>query len=114
VLHDELPKVCIARGALAITLHYFSNAGGWDTGSTIFTFRYQNKRFELIGFDNDNTNRATGAETYTSANYLVGKVKIVCSGCEDQKAKTTWKSLPKRTLISLDEVGDGMEFVVPE
>jgi hypothetical protein len=111
---SESGSLHIVRGALSVAMHYFSNAGGWDTGTTIFTFRYQNKRFELIGFDNDNTNRASGAETHTSANYLTGKAKIVCTGCEDEKPKTIWKSLPKRSLMSLDQVGDGMEFSVPE
>lgn len=106
-------EIKIARGALQVSLHYFANAGGWDTGTTRFTFRFQNGRFELIGFDNENFARNSGEDTSTSVNYSTGREVIVTTPNEG-RARTKQKVLPKRALLTMEQVGDGIEFEVPE
>ena len=99
----------IARGAFTVSLHYFANAGSWDTGNASLTFRLQNNRFELIGFSNENLHRGTGIETDTSANYSTGKLKIV-KGSDTTPTRTVWKPLKSARHLTIDQVGDGMEF----
>lgn len=101
----------IKRGAFTVSLHYFANAGGWDMGSTEFTFRFQHGRFELIGYSNENHARNTGIDTVTSANYSTGQVKVVTSG-DSIPTRTRLKRLPAKPLLGIDQVGDGMEFAL--
>ena len=114
---EEDGSLTIARGAFTVGLHYFANAGGWDAGSTALTFRWQHGRFELIGYDNDNTNRATLVETDTSVNYSTGVELIKTDAPDDTPAKVQRgmrrKHLPPRPLRTLDDVGDGLAFQAP-
>ncbi len=99
----------IKRGAFQVSLHYFANAGGWDTGSDTFTFRWQHASFELIGFENDNFKRNTGESSATSINYSTGVGIITADG-----KKTRHLSLPHKPLKTLDTIGDGISFDFPE
>jgi hypothetical protein len=46
-----------------------------------------------------------------SVNYLTGKMKIATGNSNSDKApKVTWKTLPRRSLLTIDEIGDGLEF----
>jgi hypothetical protein len=110
---DQGGEIKVARGALQVSLHYFANAGGWAMGTTTFTFRYQHGSFELIGFDNENHERNTGGDTSTSVDYSTGKQTIVTTQ-EEGRARTKRKTLQHRALLTIDTVGDGMEFEVPE
>jgi len=99
----------IKRGAFQVSLHYFANAGGWDTGSDTFTFRWQHGSFELIGFENDNFKRNTGESSKTSINYSTGTGIITGDG-----KKTRSLTLPHRPLKTLDTIGDGISFDYPQ
>ena len=97
---DEEGSLHVARGAFSVKLHYFSSAGGWDTGSTAFTFRWQNNRFELIGVLREI--------------FAVSDVVLVTAGSiSGGPSKSRSFALPKKPLRTLDDVGDGMEFEVP-
>jgi hypothetical protein len=110
---EEGGEIKIARGALQVSLHYFANAGGWDTGTTTLTFRFQSGHFDLIGFDNNNVARNSGIGTDTSVNFSTGKQTIVTTDA-DGHARTKTKAVPKRALQTMEQLGDGMEFQVPE
>jgi hypothetical protein len=107
---SENGGVSIVRGALRVALHRFMSAGGWGMGVTTFTLRYQNGRFELIGFDRDDTQRNTGETVKVSVNYSTGRMGRTVGSIEHDRTKTAWSTLPKRPLLSLDEVGDGLAF----
>lgn len=102
--------VSIQRGALRVTLHSWANAGSWSMGNTTYTFRWQNERFELIGYDSESVMRNSGASESLSINYSTGKVKRTVGNMQDDKETVTWQKLPSSRRWTLDEVGEGSAF----
>ncbi len=102
--------VAIERGTLRVTMGFFASAGSWATSTTTYTFRHQNGRFELIGFDRDATQRNTGEMTVTSINYSTGKAKLTSGNIESDDETVRWKSLPSREPVTIEQIGDGIEF----
>ncbi|MGF7159604.1 hypothetical protein FHS85_001223 [Rhodoligotrophos appendicifer] len=102
--------VGIERGVLRITLDFFMSAGGWGMSTTTYRFRYQNDRFEMIGYDRTEIQRNTGETDTISINYSTGKAKHSIGSIENDKEKVTWRTVPKRPLLTLEEIGDGLEF----
>jgi hypothetical protein len=101
----------IDRGSLRVNLTLWLSAGGWDMSGMTHTLQYRNGRFELIGYDRSTTNRSSLDTTDVSVNYLTGKMKIATGNSNSDKApKVTWKTLPRRSLLTIDEIGDGLEF----
>jgi hypothetical protein len=106
----EPDAIAIKRGALHVRLHLFANAGGWGTSNPIFTFRLQHGTLELIGYDSSSVNRGSGAVTDVSVNYASGKLKLSTGSIEDDALKVRWKTLPKRPPLTIDQIGNGIEF----
>ncbi|WP_395677860.1 hypothetical protein [Inquilinus sp.] len=100
----------VARGALRLRLGVFASAGSWSMSTTAMTFRWQNGRFELIGYDRTETNRGSGEIEGLSINYLTRRAKRTEGTIESDAEKANWETLPRRPLPSLDEVGDGLAF----
>jgi hypothetical protein len=107
----ESGGVAIKRGTLQVTLHLFASAGGWTAGNRTYTFRFQDAGFVLIGYDSNMVQRNTGKTTGVSVNYLTGRVKLsTASIAEDRKATVRRGTLLRRTLLTIDQIGDGMDF----
>jgi hypothetical protein len=107
---DWKDTISVDGHSYKISMHVFMSAGGWDTGTTRFHFRYQDGGFALIGYDHDNTHRGSGKTTQTSINYLTHKAKITTGSIEHDRKKIIWKKLPKAELIRLDDIEDGLSF----
>ena len=58
-------EVAIKNGTLRITLGYF----GGNMGRMTYTFRFQNGRFEMIGYDRVDVTRNSGVMSDVSINY---------------------------------------------
>ena len=86
------------------------SAGGWATYSVRHTFQYRSGRFRLIGFDRSSITRNSGNQNEISVNFLTGKAKISKGNISRDVMDTTWKSLPRRELRVLSQVGNGLEF----
>jgi hypothetical protein len=81
-LDDPLELEITAKNTLKISLRYWLSCGSWTTHRNTYTFRYQNKRFELIGFDSFSIQRNTLNSTSTSINYSTGK-ELTVTGTGD-------------------------------
>jgi hypothetical protein len=102
--------VGISRGTLQVKLGFFASSGSWTTSMTTFTFRYQNGKFELIGYDRFETARNSGVTSDLSINYMTRKVKIATGSIENDAKKVRWVTLPRRPLLTIDKIGDGLDF----
>ena len=105
--------LAIDRDVLRMKLNYFTSAGSWMSHNTTCRLRFVNDRFELIGFDRDTFNRATGETTGLSVNFLTGKVQTTAGTMENEAQKVRWTKLRKRTPIALDRVGSCLDFDPP-
>jgi hypothetical protein len=103
-------SLVIVRGTLKVRLGFFTSAGGWTTFNSTYRFRYQNNRFELIGFDKITTERNSGEIHEVSVNYSTGKVEIATGNIENDDKKITTKKLRKGKSPTIDSIGDGLEF----
>ena len=106
----EAGGVAIERGTLKVSLYSFASAGSWSAGSSTFRFRHGKRGFELIGYDSSSTQRNTGEVEQVSINYLTGKVQISTGTISDDKLKDKWRKIPKKKLLLLEEIGDGLAF----
>lgn len=104
-------RLVIRRGSFIVPLHLFANMGGWTTFERDFTFRIVGGRAVLIGFDEQRTQRNTGEMVATSINYLTG-ARLVATGSveDDRPAPPIRTSQPRRPLLTIEQVGDGMAF----
>jgi hypothetical protein len=96
------------KGVLRIDFHHWSSCGTWETSEESYTFRYQNNRFELIGYDASGFHRASGEEHSISINYSTRKKLTVTGGnmfSEDEN-----KPIRKWTQIKANQTYDLQTF----
>lgn len=106
----EARNLTIQRGTLRVTLHSFASAGSWGAGNRSFTFRWQEGRFALIGFDSMSVHRGSGATEDVSVNFLTRRMQLSTGNIEHDRKRVQWRTLPARPLLSLGQIEDGMEF----
>jgi hypothetical protein len=99
----------VARNAFSVTLNSFSSAGSWEAGNAKLTFRWQNGRFELIGWQRNTVMRNTGAMENKSANFSTGVLETGKGSIENDRTKITKKKIALKP-IPIDQVGDGLMF----
>jgi hypothetical protein len=102
--------IVIRRGTLRVTQHLFANAGSYGTSRPTFTFRWQNSRFELIGYDSVAMNRGSGEMETVSINYSTRRATVALGHIENDEEKSRRLTIPARPLLSLSEIGDGLDF----
>jgi hypothetical protein len=101
--------IAIAKGKLTLRMRLFMTMGGWTAGKIQYVFRFQDGAFMVIGYDSDMLQRNTGEETAVSVNYLNRKENTTVTP-DGEPAKVKWTTLSSPKLLTLDEIGDGMEF----
>jgi hypothetical protein len=105
----------VKNGTLRVALGRFMSAGGWGMGRSVFTFRWQKARLELIGFDSRETQRNTGEIVDISANFSTNRISVTTTNMEtDARGKPRWLTMPPSELMDIAEVGNGLEFEVPQ
>lgn len=98
--------IAIKNGTLRVTLGYF----GGNMGRMTYTFRFQNGRFEMIGYDRVDVTRNSGVMSDLSINYSTGAMVRKKGHISEDKEKVTRSKLPKKPLLTLEQVGDGLAF----
>lgn len=95
----------IDKGVLKIQLQYWLSCGSWYVTGYVYTFRYQNKKFELIGLDVSSFHRASGESSVTSYNYSTRKKQTITGINEFEESKTKpvekWENIKSTRLYDL-------------
>jgi hypothetical protein len=107
---EPFDEVKIAAGTLRVTMHLFLSAGGWRMGGSSYTFRWQQDAFRLIGFDRDSVTRNTGDTEEVSINYLTRRKHLKTGNIDGGKENERTVNIPRKPLLTLDQVGDGLLF----
>ncbi len=102
-------EIAIKNGTLRITLGYF----GGNMGRMTYTFRFQNGRFEMIGYDRVDVTRNSGVTSDVSINYSTQQMVRKKGHISNDKEKVTRTRLPPTPLLTLEQVGDGLAFQAP-
>ena len=102
----ETEGVVIKKHLLSIEFSYFMSCGGWEWPKHRYTFRWQNKKFELIGFDYSSFHRASGEETHKSYNFSTKKRKEIMGGnmFEDSKTQIKWSNFQSKFNFTLQNI----------
>lgn len=110
----ENGSVKIEKGLLKIRFNYWLSCGSWFVNNAAYTFRYQNKAFELIGFDHSEFHRATGESSTTSINFSTGKESHTSGAnkSEGGKPKTVWTQLKSGKMYLLENCDDDTYFEI--
>jgi hypothetical protein len=98
--------VAIKNGTLQVTLGYF----GGNMGHLTYTFRYEKGAFKLIGYDGVDVERSKGVISQISMNYSTRRMSRSVGSISDDKNKVTWTKLPAKPLLTMEQVGDGLDF----
>lgn len=91
-MDEPFEGITIRKGSLQIDFHYWYSMGTWYTTNDRYIFRYQNDHFELIGFAEDTTHRATLETTQISVNYSTKQI-ILTTG-EGETGKSESETIP--------------------
>lgn len=101
-------SLSIKNGLVQINLHYWLSCGSWYVSNHLFTFRYQNLSFKLIGYDATDFHRASGEINAKSINFLTGKIKKTSGGSAFENQKTTqqesWSKLKQKYTLTLEQI----------
>jgi len=108
---SETKGISIEKGLVKLSFNYWLSCGSWSANMTTYTFRFQNGRFELIGFDDSEYHRASGETSSSSINFSTKKKSVTTGGnmSDDStsRTKTTWSTLKtdmKYDLETMDEI----------
>lgn len=103
----ENGSIEIAKGLLSIHFQNFYSCGAWEIYNFDYIFRYQNQKFELIGYNKSSMHRSSGEETSTTLNFSTMKMNYT-SGTntfkDGGKPKTIWKTIKPRKLLELGTI----------
>jgi hypothetical protein len=87
-MDDPYQGISIDKGMLKMDFHLFYNMGSWYTTNSTYKFRYDGKRFILIGADLSTIHRATLDFEHYSYNFLTKK-RIHTKGNDQKGSKKT-------------------------
>lgn len=98
----------LPTGVLQIDFHLWYSMGSWYMSNHTYTFRYQNRHFELIGYDSSTTHRASGETTDNSINFSTRKMRIIHlsydEDTDDEIKIEKWESFELPKLKSIDSL----------
>jgi hypothetical protein len=108
---DKFSGIEIVKGTLRVKLQNFMTMGGWTSTNYTYTFRLRNNALDLIGYDEMDVTRNTGAMETLSVNYGTGRYSMAKGAIDTDKETIRWHHLPEKRLpITLEQIGDGLGF----
>lgn len=103
----ENGSIEIAKGLLSIHFQNFYSCGAWEIYNFDYIFRYQNRKFELIGYNKSSMHRSSGEQTSTTMNFSTMRMNYT-SGTntfkDGGKPKTIWKTIKPSKLLDLGTI----------
>lgn len=106
------------KGILQVNFGTMMSAGGWGATTSVFSFRFQQNDFHLIGSENSSWSRGSGEGSNVSINYLTSEkittTGLVVVGDADEHPVYKKTKLPRTPLIKLSSMGyfdDYSEYV---
>jgi len=99
------------KGVLDINFHIWYSAGSWSTSNHTYRFRFQNNEFVLIGYDSNESNRATAESVDYSINFLSKKMKIIRGNfSEDKPESVEWSNIYLEKLFTIKSLKKPFEL----
>jgi hypothetical protein len=107
----DLEALTIRDGVLRLGLSSWRSMGGWTSFSSIFSFRWDGKQFQLIGFDRETLQRNSGETRTLSVNFATKRARIVKGSIDDDVDDTTrWQHIPAQSRTTFETIGDGLAY----
>lgn len=105
-------KGVVIRGdVLRLSVAFWRSMGGWTTYNSTLSFRWDGKRFPLIGFDRETLRRNTGETETLSINFVAARARVLKGSMQDDVADSTrWQRLPTQKPESLETIGDALAY----
>lgn len=105
---DETDALTVKKGVFTFCKHYWSSCGSYGTSTEDYVFRYQNGKFELIGYTSENMDRSSGEMIDYSVNFSTRKT-VLKTGENmfydtKEKPKTVQTSFTIRELLNLETI----------
>jgi len=101
------------NGVLKIDFKFWFSVGSWSMSNHTYKFRFQNDKFQLIGYDSNERHRGTGKETDCSINFSTGKMNITEMTIDENDVETIKKEtkyFKTEELKSIQSLGKPFEW----
>jgi len=93
-----------SNGTIRFNFYYWFSSGSWYITNQTFIFRYQNNKFELIGYDSNSLHRSSHGENSVSINYSTKKFESFTSKNEEDKGKKRKGNIKINKLVTINEI----------
>lgn len=103
----------LKNGVLKIDFHFWYSAGSWNMSNHTYKFRFQNNKFELIGYDSSDRHRGTGETIDYSINFSTRRMniwKMTIDENDIQRTEDENKSFELKNLKSIQSLGTPFEW----
>jgi len=103
----------LKNGILKVDFHFWFSAGSWSMSSHSYKFRFQNEKFELIGYDSSERHRGTGETTDYRINFSTRKMNISRMTIDENDIETVKeesKTFKLDSLKSIQSLGKPFEW----
>ncbi len=94
----------LKNGVLKIDFKLWYSAGSWSMSNHTYKFRFQNYRFELIGYESSERHRGTGETTDYNINFSTFELEIYKLTIDENDVKTISKESKKFILDELKSI----------
>ncbi|MFN0254965.1 hypothetical protein [Pedobacter ureilyticus] len=103
----ENSGISTENSLIKIHLQQFYSCGAWEIYDFDYIFRYQNQKFELIGYNESSLHRSTGEEISTTVNFSTAKMTRTTGSNafkKGAKPKTVWQNIKPKQRLELNSI----------